>query len=102
MSAFAGYRNMRRVHGTVGFRRFEITQTRGTKCAREIRNRLHLRQRAGADLKRRRRRPVGALDRITCGRNCQRIGPWKESLGEPGYRHHIVDHSFRFGVLTKL
>ena len=68
--------------GDVGLGGFRIARAGRAERARKMSDRLHVRQRAGTDLKFRRGLPVAALHRVARRRNGQRIWPGHESLGE--------------------
>ena len=69
--------------GDVGLGGFGIARAGRAERARKMRDRLHVRQRAGTDLKLRRGLPVAAFHRVACRRSGQRIGPGKERLVKP-------------------
>ena len=65
-------------------------------------DRLHVSQRTGTDLKRRRSLPVAPFHRVACRRSGHCIWPCDESLGESGDRGHLVDNGPGFLVLSEL
>ena len=67
-----------------------------------MRDRLHMSQRAGTDLKFGRGLPVAAFHHVACRRSSQRIGPDKICLGEAGNPSHLVDERLGLGVLSEL